>query len=382
MTGSHGSYSMGDSTRCVRAIEGTATAGEPMLRGPVFAAPYHLGPEDEPQRDTYARGSHPGWRDLERALALLEGASGTRVVGSGMSAIAVVLRSLLHAGDTLVVPTDGYFQVRTLAADLAARSGIDVHEVPTTAFNSDALERIFESARGRVIVLVESPSNPALDVIDIRRLAARCGAAGAKLIVDNTTATPLGQQPLALGAHAVVASGTKSLSGHSDLLMGYVAASDDELLDAVERERLQAGTVLGPFETWLALRSLGSAGLRIERQCANAAAVAAMLVNRPQVRNVRYPGLVDDPAHEIARLQMRRYGSLVGLELGSADEVHRFIAGSELLVSATSFGGLHTTADRRARWGDQVPEGFVRLSCGIEDTDDILADIDQALGSL
>ena len=377
-----GEAALGDSTRCVKAVAGDHGPGEPMLRGPVPAAPYRLGPEDAPQTDTYARASHPGWRDLERALALLEGAAGVRVVGSGMSAAAVVLRSLVSAGDTLVVPLDGYYQVRALAADLAARSGIRVREVATTAMEGPEIDDLLAETPGRTVILAETPSNPQLDVVDLRRLASRCAASGAVLVVDNTTATPLGQRPLELGAHVVIASGTKSLSGHSDLLMGYIASSEPDILAAVERERLHSGAVLGPFETWLAMRSLGSAGLRIERQCATAAAVAGMLVHRPEVTGVRYPGLVDDPSHAVASRQMRRFGPLVSFRLGSADEVNRFVAAGDLLVPATSFGGLHTTVDRRARWGDDVSEGFVRLSCGIEDTDDVLADLDRALTAL
>lgn len=199
-----GDLPIGDSTRCVKAVAGVGIPGEPMLRGPVPAAPYRLGPESEPQLDVYARGSHPGWRDLEQALATLEGAVGARVVGSGMSAIAVVLRSLLRSGDTLVLPRDGYFQMRTFAADLAAHSAITVHEVPTTAMNSAEIDGLLRSSPQRTVVFAESPSNPCLDVVDLSSLASRCASAGALLVVDNTTATPLGQQPLALDRKSVV----------------------------------------------------------------------------------------------------------------------------------------------------------------------------------
>ncbi len=150
----------------------------------------------------------------------------------------------------------------------------------------------------------------------------------------------------------------------------------------MERERALSGTVLGPFETWLAHRSLGTAGLRFERQCANALALAALLESHPAAHRVRYPGLPGDPAHAVAAGQMRRFGGLVSFEVDSAEQFHRLVAGSELLVPATSFGGIHTTADRRARWGDPVPDGFVRISCGIEDTEDLVADLEQALSAL
>lgn len=204
-------------------------------------------------------------------------------------------------------------------------------------------------------------------------------APGATLVVDNTTATPLGQQPLSLGADLVVASATKSLSGHSDLIAGYVAGSHPELMAAVEQERLLAGPILGPFEAWLVLRSLGSAGLRFERQCHNAQALAVMLLTHPAVRSVRYPGLPDDPSHQIAALQMKRFGGLVAIELDSAQAVHSLVERSALLISSTSFGGIHTSLDRRARWSDPVADGFARISLGIEDTDDLISDFEQAL---
>jgi len=148
---------------------------------------------------------------------------------------------------------------------------------------------------------------------------------------------------------------------------------------AIERDRLLAGPVLGAFEAWLVLRSLGSAGLRIDRQCRSAHAVALMLRDHPAVRAVRYPGLPQDPSHAVAVEQMRRFGGLVAVELADAAAVHRLVERSDLLVAATSFGGIHTCVDRRARWGDPVPEGFARISLGIEDTDDIVADIERAL---
>ena len=206
-----------------------------------------------------------------------------------------------------------------------------------------------------------------------------CRGRGSTLVVDNTTATPLGQQPLSLGADVVVASATKSLSGHSDLLAGYVAGSHSELMAAVERDRLLAGPILGAFEAWLVLRSLGSAGLRFERQCQNAQALAVMLRAHPAVRSVRYPGLPDDPSHQIATLQMKRFGGLVAVEFEDADAVHRLVERSALLVASTSFGGIHTSVDRRARWGDAVSDGFARISLGIEDTDDLITDFEQAL---
>jgi len=185
--------------------------------------------------------------------------------------------------------------------------------------------------------------------------------------------------PNAVDTRFGVASATKGLSGHSDLLAGYVAGCHRELMAAIARERVLAGAILGHFEAWLALRSLGSAGLRFERQCYNAQAVALMLRDHPAVRSVRYPGLADDPAHDVACRQMKRFGGLVSMELADAAAVHALVERSALLVAATSFGGIHTSVDRRARWGDPVTDGFARISLGIEDTDDLIADLEQAL---
>lgn len=296
----------GDSTRCVKAVAHEGVPGSPLQAGPVFAAPYLLGEDERDDVDTYARASNPGWRALESALADLEHASAARVVGSGMSAITVALRSLVAPGGTVVVPSDGYYQVRTYAQEFLAPHGVKVVEMSVAEFGDGTLTDVLVTAPDNSVVLVETPSNPGLDTVDLRAIATACHVSDALLLVDNTTATPLGQLPLDLGADVVVASGTKSLSGHSDLLFGYIAVADPELLPAIDRERLLSGTVLGPFETWLAHRSLGTAGLRFERQCANALAVAGMLLEHAAVTDVRYPGLAGDPAHAVAAGQMSR----------------------------------------------------------------------------
>jgi len=270
-----------------------------------------------------------------------------------------------------VVPVDGYYQVRRFAAETLVPLGITVRE--------STVAQIYEAAEGADAVLAETPTNPGLDVVDLHRLAGICRRGGARLLVDNTAATPLGQQPLSLGADLVVASATKALSGHSDLLAGYVAGSHPELMAALERERLLTGAILGSFEAWLVLRSIGSVGLRFARQCQNALALATALRSHPAVRAVRYPGLPEDPSYPAATAQMRKFGGLVGIELTDAAAVHDLVQRSELLVASTSFGGLHTSVDRRARWGDAVPAGFARISAGIEDTDDLVADV---LGAL
>ncbi len=362
----------GSSTRSVRAVSSQRVPGEPVAPGPVPVSAYHLSDDESAPLDTYGRASNPSWRHLESALAQLEGATSALVFGSGMAAITAVLRVLAKPGSVLLVPADGYYQVRVYAAEYLAPLGITVR----TATCGEMLDM----AEDADVVLAETPANPSLDIVDLHRLALTCRAKGARLIVDNTTATPLGQQPLSLGADLVVGSATKSLSGHSDLLSGYVTGSHPELMTAIARERLLAGPILGAFEAWLLLRSLGSAGLRFERQCTNAMSVATMLSGHPAVRSVRYPGLPTDPAHGIASAQMRRFGGLVSVEFADADAAHQLVRRSDLLVSATSFGGIHSSVDRRARWGDDVEDGFLRISAGIEDTDDLLADIERALG--
>lgn len=367
----------GDGTRCVHAGRADgADAGRPLHAGPVLAAAYHLGPPDGPiPTDFYGRSANPTWRALESAVGELDG--GTCVLfASGMAAISALLRLRARPGSAVVVPSDGYYLARRLAAEELAPFGVDVREVPTAGPWPDA---VFD---GAALVLVETPSNPGLDVCDITEIARRAHDAGALLAVDNTTATPLGQRPLALGADLVVASDSKALSGHSDLVLGHVSSATPELAAELSTLRNRGGAVPGPFETWLAHRGLGTLDLRLARQAANAEAVAGQLRRKPGVRGVRWPGLPDDPSHEVASRQMRRFGGVIGFELPSAEAVSRFVAASTLIASATSFGGLATTADRRERWGDRVAPGFVRLSLGCEDTDDLVEDVRSALSRI
>jgi cystathionine gamma-lyase len=369
MTGASG---QGDGTRCVHAGLPAPEPGRPFLPGPVFAAPYHLdplrGPDAHP--NGYGRSNHPTRAALESAIGELEGGH-CLTFASGQAAITAVLLTVLRPGDTVVLPADGYFTVREFAGETLTQLGVRVHLAPTVGPHPS-----FDGVR---LVLLETPANPGLDVCDITELAARAHAAGALVAVDNTTATPLGQRPLELGADLVVASGTKALTGHSDLLLGYLATRDGQLLARLTTWRSQTGAVPGAFDAWLAHRSLATLDLRLARQSANAAAVAALLRERPDVTGLRWPGLPDDPAYPVARTQLRRIPGVVSFDLGSADRVARFLAASRLVFAATSFGGLHTSADRRAQWGDDTPPGFVRLSCGVEDTADLLADITAAL---
>ncbi|MPZ27254.1 MAG: cystathionine gamma-lyase [Micromonosporaceae bacterium] len=360
-----------DSTRCVQAGLPEPVPGEPLLPGPVFAAPYHLDPAGPaPDQDGYARMDSPTRRRLESAIGSLEGGD-CLVFASGQSAITGLLLSVLRPGDTTVLPADGYYTVREFAASTLRAQGLAVMLAPTAG--------PYPPLVGVRLALLETPANPGLDVCDIAAVAAIARAAGTLLAVDNTTATPLGQQPLALGADVVVGSGTKALAGHSDLLLGYLVTRNEALLARLRQWRNQTGAVPGAFDAWLAHRSLATLDLRLSRQSANAAAVAAMLASRTDVDGVRWPGLPGDPSYAVAARQMRRIPGVVSFDLGSAERVARFLRGCRLVAAATSFGGVHTTADRRAQWGDDVAEGFVRLSCGIEDTDDLLADLSAGL---
>lgn len=374
-TGS-GPENWGDGTRCVHAGHPVPVPGAPLLPGPVFAAPYHLdGGAEGTEPDHYGRAGNPTWRALEEAIGTLDGGHCV-VFPSGMAAIHALLRAVLRTGDTVVLPADGYYATRELMRTELADLGLRVHLVPTAGPWPD---EVFDDAR---LVLLETPSNPGLDVCDITALAERVHRAGALLAVDNTTATPLGQQPLRLGADVVVASDTKALTGHSDLLLGHVSTTDAELAETLRRSRTLSGAIVGPFEAWLAHRSLATLDLRLARQAENAEALARALRGHPAVRNLRWPGLPDDPAHRVAVAQMRRFGGVLSFELPDAEAVRRFLDGSRLLIAATSFGGLHTTVDRRARWGDPVPEGFVRLSAGCEDPTDLVGDVLAALNGI
>jgi cystathionine gamma-lyase len=359
----------GDGTRAVRAGLPDPVPGQPFLPGPVFAAPYHLDPVRGPQPgvDGYGRTDNPTWRALESAIGELEGGDCV-VFSSGMAAISALLLTVLRPGDTVVLPSDGYYKTRSFAAQTLVPLGITVREVPTAGPYPP-----FDGVR---LVLLETPANPGLDVCDIALLADAAHAAGALLAVDSTTATPLGQQPLAMGADVVVASGTKALTGHSDLLLGYLVGAD---VAGARQWRDHTGAVPGPFEAWLAHRSLSTLDIRLARQSANASAIADLLGTRPDVVSVRWPGRPADPAYPIAARQMHRIPGVVTFTLADAGQATRFLSAARLIGAATSFGGAHTTADRRAQWGDPVPEGLIRLSCGLEDTADLLADLTRSL---
>jgi cystathionine gamma-lyase len=362
----------GDGTRAVRAGRPEPVPGQPLLPGPVLASVYPLDPATGPVPgvDSYGRPDNPTRRLLEAAIGELE-AGQCVLFGSGMAAVTALLFTTLGTGDTVVLPADGYFQVRAWAHQALAPRGVTIRLAPTAG--------PYPSFAGVRLVLLETPANPGLDVCDIAELAAKAHEDGALVAVDNTTPTPLGQNPLALGADVVAASGTKALTGHSDLLLGYVVARDPQIVEPVRRWRDVAGGIPGNFDAWLAHRSIATLDLRLARQSQNAAALAPLLAGHDAVRSVRWPGLPTDPSHAIASKQMRRIPGIVTFELASAQAVAAFFGASELVIAATSFGGVHTTGDRRAQWGDDTPSGLVRLSCGIEDPADLVADLTRAL---
>ncbi|MBW8702205.1 Cystathionine gamma-synthase [Streptomyces sp. MBT84] len=366
---------IGDGTRAVRAGLPEPVKYEPTLPGPVFAAHFHL-PGEPTGPYTYGRDENPTWTHLERAIGELEAPGEdveTLAFASGMAAISAVLFSQLRAGDTVVLPTDGY-QVLPLVREQLTAYGIEVRTAPT---GDDAQLGVLDGAK---LLWIETPSNPGLDVCDLRRIVEVAHAQGALVAVDNTLATPLGQRPLELGADFSVASGTKMLTGHGDLLLGYVASRDAGLMPSVRRWRKIVGAIPGPMEAWLAHRSLATLHLRAERQTANALALAEVLRGRPEVTGLRYPGLPDDPAHKIAAQQMRRFGCVVSFSLPTRAHAERFLEALRLVDDATSFGGVRSTAERRGRWGgDAVPEGFIRFSAGAEDPQDLVADVLRAL---
>ena len=361
-------------TRVVHAGMPAADQGAPLMPGPVLAAPFHLAGPADASPYGYARYANPTWTAYEAALEDLEGGPAL-VFSSGMAAVSSILLGLLGPGDVLVAPSDGYGVLRDVASNDLEPGGCEVRLVPSSA---DAIRGALD---GATLVWIETPSNPDLHVLDVAALARDAHAAGALLAVDNTVATPLVQQPLALGADLSMASATKALSGHSDLLIGHVATRDDALRERLHGWRSRVGAIAGPFETWLAHRSLVTLDVRVRRQCANALAVASALREDGRVANVRYPGLADHPGHEVAARQMGGlFGPVLTFELPDADAAQAFLSACSLVAEATSFGGAHTTAERRARWGDAVPEGLVRFSCGLEDPSDLVADVLGALG--
>jgi cystathionine gamma-lyase len=382
---------MHDSTKIIRSTLMPAVAGEPLHPSPVFAAPYHTPGDPADAMYSYARSHNPTWTALEKALGQME--SGQFVAGhpqagknyranalvfaSGMAACSSIFGAILRPGDVAVLPANAYFAARVLMQDYFAKMGVVIRLAPTAG---DAQAEHLEGAR---LLWIETPSNPTMEICDIAALCEKAHAAGGLVAVDNTTATALSQRPLALGADFSVASDTKSMTGHSDILLGHVATRDRELLQKIEEWRTLIGGVLGPMEAWLALRAIATLPLRLERSSANAQRIAEYLATRPEVSSVLYPGLPGHPGHDVARRQMQYFGAVLSFNLADKAAAETFFAKTKLITEATSFGGTCTCAERRARWGgDAVPEGFIRLSAGLEHIDDLIDDIAQTLDAL
>jgi len=377
---------MQEATRIIRSTLSAAVAGEPLHAGPVFAGPYHSPGDISQTAYTYARSHNPTWTELELAIAQMESgrltngeeySASVSIFASGIAACAAVFGAVLRPGDVAVLPSDSYYTARSLMKEYFAEMGVTVRSAPTAC---GAQGEHLEGAR---LLWIETPSNPTMDICDIAALCDRAHAAGVLVAVDNTTPTPLGQRPLELGADFSVASDTKSMTGHSDLLLGHVATRDAKLHQKIDRWRTLTGGVVGPMEAWLALRSIATLPLRLERSCENAQSIAEFLCARPEVESVLYPGLPGHPGHAVAARQMRYFGPVLGFLLADRAAAETFLAAARLVTEATSFGGIVTTAERRARWGgDAVPDGFIRMSAGCEDAADLIADIGQALDAV
>ena len=358
-------------TRIVRAGLPEPEQGEPFLPGPAFAAPFHLTGDPESSPAVYTRYGNPTWERYERALGSLEDAEAV-LFPSGMAATAALMLTELGPGSVLAIDSSCYLGARHLAANRLREIGVEVRQATPV--------ELADAVQGASVLWLETPSNPKLEVYDIAALARAADAQGALTVVDNTTAGPLLQRPLDLGAGAVMTSATKQLSGHADLILGYVTTRDRPRAERLRAWRREGGAIPGPFEAWLAHRSLPTLAVRLERMCANASALAEMIASRDDVQFVAYPGLRSDPGHEVASRQMDGFGMVLSFDLESAERAERFLVAAELVTDATSFGSVHTTAERRARWrGDDVSEGFIRLSAGLEDPADLVADVARAL---
>jgi len=334
----------------------------------------------------YGRDGNPGWEALEHALGGLEDAKAV-AFASGQAASMALMLALAPGRERIVLPEDGYYGGRVLADRLRPHS---TRPVPVDLRDLAAVERELTAAPS--VLWAETPTNPLLRVADLSRLGALAAAAGAPMIVDNTVATGLLQRPLDAGATASLYSLTKAISGHSDVILGAVVSRDAGLVAELKAWRSSGGGIPGPFEAWLALRGLKTLPLRIARQSASALAIAGHLAGHPRVTAVHYPGVdragVDRPGadtttSELARRQMPDgFGPLLSFEVtpDGADAADKVVAASRLILPATSFGGVESTWERRARWpAETAPAGLIRLSVGVEPAADLITDIDEAL---
>jgi cystathionine gamma-synthase len=347
------------------------------LNPPVYFASTYVGTsEPKPDQMGYGRDGNPTWAALEATLGALEGGQAL-TFASGMAAAHAVLEQL-PAGATVVLPGNCYLGVSGLVDERARLLDWTVRRVSVADTAA-----VLEAAAGAHLVWLESPTNPTIELADLPEIGAGL-AAETLFVVDNTFATPLLQHPLAHRADVVLHSATKLISGHSDVLLGalVVRPGRDDLYDRLLGTRELHGAIPGPMEAYLALRGLRTLPVRLERAQANAQVLAERLHDHPAVRRIRYPGLADDPGHEVASRSMWGFGSLIAIELADAATANGFVDRLRLWTHATSLGGVESTLERRRRWTGEltsVPEGLVRLSVGIEHVEDLWADLDQAL---
>jgi cystathionine gamma-synthase len=361
------------------AHAGTEREPGASLAPPLLAASvYFSHGEPDPARG-YGRNSNPGWEAVEEALAAIEGPDASAVTfASGQAASMALMLSLAVGRERIVLPHNGYYNTRALAA------GLRPHGAEAVTVDLLDLAAVERELRGkRAVLWAETPTNPLLRVADLARLGEIAAASGAAFAVDNTLATGLLQKPLDFGAAASVYSLTKSLSGHSDVLGGAVVTRDQALAADLRNWRTQGGGIPGPFESWLVLRGLKTLPLRIARQSENAHEIARYLAGHSRVAAVHYPG-VTPATLELAEKQMPHgFGPLLSFEIaGTAADADAVVAAARLIVPATSFGGVESSWERRARWaGETAPPALIRLSAGIEPATDLIADISRALNA-
>jgi len=355
------------------------TLGRPQAEGDApLNAPIVLGSTYRADGNTaYGRDGNPTVAALEEALGVIEGGT-CLAFSSGMSAIAAVLETL--AGGAIVVsPKVCYFGVAELLADRGKVGRLGVRAVDTTD-----PDEVIAALDGASLLWLESPTNPLLGIADLRALIDAARSRDVPAVVDNTLATPLRQQPLALGATAVVHSATKFIGGHSDLLLGAVVSADPAFIDALKQRRSIDGGIAGPLEAYLALRGLRTLAVRLDRAEQNATELAQRLVSHPRVTRVHYPGLPDHPGYAISKAQSRGPGAVLSFEIdGTGEDAEAVCNRTRLAVHATSLGGVETLIERRARYASEVAAGtpatLLRVSVGIEDVDDLWHDLEQAL---
>jgi cystathionine gamma-synthase len=331
----------------------------------------------------YSRSANPTRTALAECLAALEGGRHGFVFGSGMGATDVLLRVALRPGDHVLLPHDAYGGTFRLVDKVLTLWGIEY--TPVDLADPAAVRgALRDNTR---MIWCETPTNPLLGIADIAALAEIAHTAGARLTVDNTFASPYLQTPLALGADVVLHSTTKYIGGHSDVVGGALVTDDDALAEQLAFTQNSVGAVPGPFDAWLTLRGVKTLAVRMERHCDNAERVAAALLEHPAVTAVHYPGLPEHPGHEIAAKQMLRFGGMVSFQLGSEEAALRVCAGTELFILAESLGGVESLIEHPGRMTHasvagsalEVPGDLVRLSVGIEDADDLISDLLQAL---